>query len=441
MNQTRLYQNTSGVMGDGMILGDKIENLKPNTKYKIYSYIETWSTKMITTYDNTYSNGIYTKVDALKRISNALGYKNESRISNQYYLAGSLSQVDPSMDDIIEMRNVGAHRTRVVLKTNGVHGFNGTDDIIEKGFHVSAFNSEFYVGYSIHMYGVEPNHTNPRSMVAGGGFTMSVPSSEFASFLNGKKYWYRSYWTNTSGTSYGASSSFYTRPIISGNIVFTSTTTTPAANQLLNRVTTVYIQANTISIKNIDVPIESYGLVWSLNNQIPSSVDPITYTSRTEWDDHTFRFDHYNQTFDEFYGWMWGSVGTAQVENLPRPWYESYRHEARDTITVGNVPNGNQTSFGGGGNQTFGGGSWYARLYVRIKAGDDSSNNTTYIWYYSDQIVQHYADPNAYFNPNQNQVVSLNLGTLSGGNTGNTGVVSTINTNATNTTSQTGAGA
>lgn len=430
MNQTRLYQNTSGVMGDGMILGDKIENLKPNTKYKIYSFIETWSTNMITTYDNTYSNGIYTKVDALKRISNALGYKNESRISNQYYSIGYLSQVYPSMDDNIEMRNVGAHQTKVVLKTNGVHGFNGTDDIIEKGFNVSAWDSELNNNYSVYEYGQKSYETNKVSMAAGGGFTMSVPSSEFESFLNGKKYWYRSYWTNTSGTSYGASSSFYTRPIISGNIVFTSTTTTPVTNQYINRVTTVYIRANTILIKNIDVPIESYGIVWSLNNRIPSNADPNSYTTtRTEWTANTFRFD-YNQTFDEVYGFMWGNNGIAQVQDLPRPYYDSYRHEARDTITVGNVPNGGVNSVGGG--------TWYARLYVRIKAGDDSSNNTTYIWHYSDEIDQYYPDPNAYIDPNQ-QPVSPNLGIISGGGSGgNTGAVATNNTN---TYPQAGAGA
>ena len=421
---------------NGATSTNKISNLLPNTKYRAYSYIKNDSTRQMTTYNSTYSNGIYTKVDALTLVKNTLGYKNESRISNHYKLVGYQSLIYPTIGTStspnqyswqLPTGNVGAYETTVVLKTEGIHPVNGTDDIIEKGFEVSAtanFTSPEYCEY-----GTETFHTAPKSVLGGGGFTMSVPGQLYT-FLNGKKYWYRSTWINSSGTSYGASSSFYTRPIISGNIVFTDTTT----GGTLNRTTSVYIEATNIFIKNYDVPIHSYGIVWS-RNSIAVGLDPTTFAETTyaylNWNWSNFvettgnRVTNYdnahsvflpNIDFESQYRPYWHAFGKTQVTNVFRDF------DASSINNVGIVPNSGAT--------------WFARLYVRIKAGEDASNNTQYIWHYSDEVSQWFADPNSHIQSGGgNTPVSPTWGQVGGGTGTNTGAgtVGTNNTNSTHT--------
>jgi len=410
-----LFKNSNGIISNT----DKIGNLLPNTKYRAYAYIKNDSTRQMTTYDSTYSNGIYTKVDALTLVSNVLNYINQSRISNYYKLVTYLSSTYPTSNATMAQKNVGTYQTRVLLKTEGVHIVNGTDDIGGKGFQVS--NSSSFTEFDTYQSGLVSMVANSNGL-GRGGFTMSVPDG-VKSFLNGKKYSYRSFWNNSSGTSYGATASFYTCPVISGNINWTETTTTST----LNRVTTAYIDINNIKIKNVDVPIDSYGVVWTsgLNTFPDVSIDPVNQFNKYIMSNGHFRHST-GTSIEDYYGATWQSQGESVVADLPFYEYPSFI----DKITIGNSPTttGYMTN---PATRTF-----YARIFVRVVAGGDDSNNTKYLWHYGDLSTHSVSDPNAYNNPLDTPVVSI--GNVGGGS--GTPVSTSYDSSANTGTPNTGGG-
>ena len=206
--------------------------LTPNTNYKVFAYVKNQAG---TTYHfGNYSNGIKTLVYA---------------------------------QDTGTVFGIGINSA--TFSTIGVFG-NGTDPVTSKGVMYSTQQSmsnqtaaQFTGLGSTDMSAT--TYIDVNGVRYRGGFTMSI-SSLSNSPIPGTTYYYRTYWTNSSGTSYGPTGSFSTPPNISGSL---------AVVGLLNF---KQIKASSVSISNVSSKVYEYGIVWSTNT-ISVNTNPSTILS------------------------------------------------------------------------------------------------------------------------------------------------------------------
>ena len=201
-----------------------------------------------------------------------------SSSDQNYFQLGTVS-VAPNFT-LVDVTLPGDGSSTGEISHPGVFG-NGTQSIIEKGIYYSTTDPLVVSGTKVvctstgatDMNAITYTSTTAPIVSARGGFTVTIPA-----LTPGKKYYFKTYWKNSTGTAYGPIGSLESGPTVSGNI---------SVN--VNANFSDEIVATDISIVNTSKIIIERGLVWKASyadeygTQIPITTDPGDFSTNSSW--------------------------------------------------------------------------------------------------------------------------------------------------------------